>query len=533
MGDDMGYSDIGCFGGEVLTPNLDGLASNGIRYAHFYNSARCCPTRASLLTGLYPQQAGVGHMMNDRGTPAFHGDLSRQAVTIAEVLKGAGYATYMSGKWHVTPYLEDRVRDHPRHNWPTNRGFDRFFGTIKGAGSLYDPSSLAYQDSFIAPTQDFYYTDAISDFAVRCIEEHDDSKPFFLYVSHVAAHWPLQAPPEDIAKYSGKYAGGWDDLRQSRLEKLSELGIIPGGTPLAPRDQRIPNWEDDSVNRKWHARNMEVYAAMIDRMDQGIGALTNTLDNHGLSDNTLIFFLQDNGACAEELDWISRSAGPADVPLGEEEWQTRMVPLFTRTGEPIHVMDTTVAAGPANTYHAYGKYWAHASNTPFGMYKHWVHEGGIATPLIAHWPAGIDLPGSLCKAPSHLIDIMATCVDVSNADYPEHHAGSSIHPMEGVSLRSTFGGAALPERTIFWEHEGNRAVRSGDWKLVSPADFNSFIWDRTDTLDLSLWELYNLTADRSEQHNMAAKDPTRVYEMAQAWQKWANRTGIVPRPYFD
>lgn len=534
MGDDMGFSDLGCFGGEIDTPHLDWLAEHGLRYTQFYNSARCCPTRASLLTGLYPQQAGVGHMMGDRGTPAFRGDLSANAMTIAEVLKGAGYATYMSGKWHVTPYLEHDLESQPRHNFPTRRGFDKFFGTIKGAGSLYDPSSLTMGLEWMAPDEDFYYTDAITEYALECIKDHDRQRPFFMYVSHVAAHWPMHAHPEDIARFNGRYDIGWDSTRSLRLDRLKELGIVDPGSTLTPRDERIPAWTDDVSDRAWHIANMETYAAMVYRMDAGIGHIVEELKANKQLDNTLIFFLQDNGGCAEELDWIDREIKATDEPLAADAFQTRMVPLFTRDGQQIKVQDPTVMPGPPNTYHAYGKHWANVSNTPFRLYKHWVNEGGIATPLIAHWPNGVSAEvGGLCHTPTHLIDIMATCIDVGQASYPQTYNGQEIIPYEGKSLAPTFTGKSLQERRLFWEHEGNRAVRDSRWKLISHSTYNSFIHDRTDTLTLADWELYDMAVDRTETNNLAKQHPNRVKDLASAWMEWGLKTGIIPRPYQD
>ena len=530
MGDDMGYSDLSCYGGEVNTPHLDGLAADGLRYTHFYNTARCCPTRASLLTGLYPQQAGVGHMMSDRGTPAFKGDLSDQAVTIAEVLKTSGYATYMSGKWHVTPYLPEQIDSHPKHNWPTNRGFDKFFGTILGAGSLFDPASLAEGLNWSAPGAGFYYTDAISDRAVDYIEDHTSEQPFFMYVAHVAAHWPMHAHEEDIERNRNKYNTGWDYTREQRLAKLKQLGIVEDNVQLTPRDERVPAWSDTLPDRDWHLANMETYAAMIERMDFGIGRIVDALRAQNQLENTLILFLQDNGGCAEELAWVKNVIGPDDRPLEPDEFQTRMVPLFTRQGDIVSVQDRSVRPGPADTYHAYGKFWANVSNTPFRTYKHWVHEGGIASPLIAHWPDGISDRGALRTDPSHLIDIMATCIDLGQAEYPSAVDGINIIPYEGTSLVPTFSAERLAPRTLFWEHEGNRAVRQGDWKLVSTSDFNSFIHDQIDELPKSDWELFNLKKDRAEMNNLADEFPDRVEEMAAAWLVWAKETGIVPRP---
>jgi arylsulfatase len=528
MGDDMGYSDLGCYGGEINTPVLDRLAENGLRFTQFYNGARCCPTRASLITGLYPQQAGVGHMVSDRGTPAFKGDLSNQAVTIAEALKGAGYSTYMSGKWHVTPYLVDNPT---KHNWPRQRGFDKFFGMISGAGSLFDPRSLAEDNEYVAPREGFYATTDFSDYAVQCIEDHEAGKPFFLYLSYTAAHWPMHAPAEAIAKYKGKYDDGWDALREKRYARMKEMGLIKPEWEMTPRDPHVRAWEDDVPDREWEIANMEVYAAMVELMDAGIGQVVNSLKDQGILENTLIFFLQDNGACAEELDWIDPQPADEDlVPMKSGELQTLMIPTITRDGKPVRVMKDGWP-GPPESYTAYGLNWANASNAPFREYKHWVHEGGISTPLVVHWPAGISGKDEFRSEPSHLIDIMATCVDVAGGTYPTSYNRQSIIPMEGKSLVPTFANQSLDREAIYWEHEGNRAVRMGKWKLISKADkANSFIWDKVDKLTLEDWELFDMEKDRTEMIDVASGHPEVVTTMANLWQTWAKRTAIVPRP---
>jgi len=327
MGDDMGYSDLGLMGSEIKTPNLDRLGANGLLFTQFYNTARCCPTRASLLTGLYPQQAGIGHMMEDRGSVAYRGDLSQRAVTIAEVLKQAGYATYMSGKWHITPYIADQLENPPQHNWPLQRGFDGFFGTILGAGSFYDPGSLAEDNQYIAPDKDFYYTNAISDRAVNYILDHKSDNPFFIYVAYTAAHWPMHALPKDIAKYRGKYDKGWDQTRTDRLAKMKELGLVRDSWQLTERDPGVLAWTDSIADREWEIANMEVYAAMIDNMDQGIGKIMEALRTREVFDNTLVLFLQDNGACAEELEWMvdNRTTPQERTPMDPGSFQNKMI----------------------------------------------------------------------------------------------------------------------------------------------------------------------------------------------------------------
>ncbi len=496
LADDMGFSDIGCFGGEVRTPNLDRLAASGVRFTQFYNTARCCPTRASLLTGLYPHQTGVGHMVdNPKPFPGYRGELSSRAVTIAEALKPAGYRSYMVGKWHVTPPNESKA------NWPLQRGFDKFYGTILGAGSFYDPLSLI-RDNEPAPVDrpDYYYTDALADNACQYIRDHRTSAPFFLYTAFTAPHWPMHALESDVDRYRGRYRDGWDVLRLERHRRMVETGIVDRTWPLTPRDPRVPAWRD-APHREWQERRMEVYAAMIDRMDQGIGRMIKTLESANQLDNTLILFLSDNGGCAEEL-------GP--------NYKGRHLPARTRDGRPVVPGNRPeLMPGGPDTYQSYGQGWANASNTPFRMYKHWVHEGGIATPLIAHWPARSRRGGLLNHQPGHVIDIMATCIDAAGARYPSEHRGESVVPLEGRSLLASIEGRQrTPHAAIFWEHEGNRAVREGDWKLVSRYP--------------DQWELFHLKADRTELTNLADREPNRVERLADLYGKWAARARVVP-----
>ena len=532
MSDDMGYSDIGCYGSEINTPNLDGLAADGLRFTQFYNTARCCPTRASLLTGLHPHQAGVGHMMEDRGNEAYQGDLNQNCMTIAEVLKTAGYSAYMTGKWHVTPLKP--TRENPdKKNWPLQRGFDKFFGTIHGAGSFYDPNTLTSGNDFIAPSDDFYYTDAISDTAVKYIREHSANNPFFLYIPYTAAHWPMHALPKDITKYKGMYNKGWDELRIERYHRMIEMGLIKPEWPMSEAYPETP-WENEEL-KDWHAACMEVYAAMIDNMDQGIGRVIQALKEKGELDNTLIFFLQDNGACAETYGFGRTGDDTIKVkpfqilPYPPGYLQTDMEPLQTRDGRPVRV-GYGVYPGPADTYVGYDKSWANASNTPFRMFKHWTNEGGISTPLIVHWPLGFKAKNELRWQPGQLIDIMATCIDVSGAEYPQTFNGNKIIPFEGTSLRPAFENEELPSHNLFWEHEGNRAIRKGKWKLVSEAWWWPMMLDSINELPIEKWELYDLESDRTELHNLATENQELVKEMAAEWQQWAERVGVVPKP---
>jgi arylsulfatase A-like enzyme len=522
MSDDMGFSDLGCYGSEIQTPNLDSLATGGLRFTQFYNTARCCPTRAALLTGLYPHQAGVGHMTNDNGFDGYRGELNKQCVTLAEVLGSAGYANYMAGKWHVT---RNDNSNSEKTAWPLQRGFQKYYGTIRGAGSFYDPTGLCRQNTFITPENDpeyqpasYYYTDAISDNAVRFLDQHQQAsadKPFFLYVAYTAAHWPMHALEKDIAKYKGKFDAGYESIRAARFSRMKQLGVLAPDSQLTTE----PDVWSKEAHQAWEARCMEVYAAMIDNMDAGIGRIIAQLKRDGQFENTLILFLQDNGGCAETVGRQANAAGPAGLkPLGRDGLQPKVTPpMQTRDGRVVR-SGPNVMPGPADTYVAYGRNWARVSNTPFREFKHWTHEGGISTPLIAHWPAGIasDVKGQLNRDPGHLIDVMATVVDISGAQYPTERDGQKIKPMEGKSLSPTFRGQPITAapRQIYWEHEGNRAVREGNWKLVAKEN--------------QPWELYDVAADRTELNNLANKYREQVKDLAAKWDAYAARANVLP-----
>ncbi len=530
MSDDMGFSDLGCYGSEINTPNLDGLAKGGVRFTQFYNTGRCCPTRASLLTGLYPHQAGIGHMVDSKNKPGpgYAGDLNQNCITIAQALKPAGYRTYMTGKWHVTP--NEATKPNPsKHNWPLQRGFDRFYGTIHGAGSFYDPNSLVRDNTLISPFADkeytpkeYYYTDAINDHATRFIADHakqHKGEPFFMYMAHTAAHWPMHAKESDIAKYKGKYDTGFEPIRAARWEKMKQMGLIDNQWALTPQSDE---WSDVK-DKAFEIRCMEVYAAMVDCMDQGIGRVIAELKRQGIYDNTLIFFLQDNGGCAELMGRGAkpfvpqRADKPSLPPMAATDLQPDMIPKQTRDGYPMR-QGYGVMPGGADTYFGYGRGWANVSNTPFREYKHWQHEGGISTPLIAHWPKGIasKQANQFVTSPAHLIDIMATCVDLAGAKYPAEFKGHQLTPLEGISLTPTFAGNSLQRaQPIFFEHEGNRAVRDGQWKLVAKGPAGD-------------WELYDMTADRTETKNLITQEPARAKKMIQQWEDWANRALVLP-----
>lgn len=490
LADDMGYSDIGCFGSEIETPNIDKLAGNGIRMSQFYNTARCCPTRAALLTGLYPHMAGMGHMTgNPTKEPGYAGDLNDKCVTIAQVLKPAGYSTYATGKWHVANNVKDNG---PKHNWPLQRGFDKYFGIIPGAADYFDPKGLKNGNDPVIPGKDFYLTDALSDTAASYIQQHKNNKkqnPFFMYVAYNAPHWPLHAKEKDIKKYENKYLIGWDKLREQRYRKQQKTGLLDASAKLNPRDADVPAWDSIPENEKllW-AKRMAVYAAQVDCLDQGVGRIIQALKKNNLFDNTLIIFISDNGGCAEN---ISRE-------------------------------DKTITAlGTGNSYESYRINWANASNTPFKMYKHWVHEGGISAPCVVSWPNMIANKGLVVNTPAHLIDLLPTFINISGAKYPTNFNGQDIAPLAGKSLLNIIKGEKnSSERPIFWEHEANRAVRLGKWKLVSKG---------TKTKPYTgTWELYDIKVDRSETNDLAKSQPEKVKELDAMWNKWATENNVFP-----
>lgn len=516
LNDDMGFSDLGCYGGEVETPNLDALAANGVRYTQFYNTARCCPSRASLLTGLHPHQAGVGDMVGSHpGIDGYEGTLKNNCVTIAEVLKGSGYKTYMSGKWHVAGTDEQH-----RYAWPRQRGFDRFYGTITGAGSYFTPSTLKRGNTDIENEArcdaDYYYTDAISDNAVTMIRDHfegdDAEKPFLQYVAYTAPHWPLHARDEDIAKYRGRFAEGWDTLRETRCTRLKKMGIIRDDWQLSRRDPGVVPWAD-AEHKEWQQRRMEVYAAQIDSMDQGIGRIVAELKRQGRLDNTVVLFLADNGGCHEDVTgwdpFVRKALGvDRDVRIGNFP---------------------CLMPGGRDGFCSYATEWANVSNTPFRMYKCWTHEGGISTPLIVHWPGGIQSKNALRHQAYQLPDIMATLLDITGSDYPVTYNGHPVLPFEGESMAPSFDSAEHERREpLFWEHEGNAAVRDGKWKLVRNYSARTSGVEGMDPLNRrGEWELYDLAVDRTELHDLAAAEPERVASMRRAYTLWAVRCGVI------
>lgn len=492
MVDDMGFSDIGCYGSEILTPNIDSLGYHGIRFTQFYNASRCCPSRATLLTGQYSHVAGMGDMVDIEGHTRepgpYQGWLSSQTVTMAEVLKQAGYNTHMSGKWHVG---EDSL------DWPLQRGFDNYFGLISGANSYYEilPNRRVVSQNVLLNDvpENFYMTQAITDSARKFIQtDLAQHQPFFLYVAYTAPHWPLHAPKEKIDLYRSKYLVGWDSVRTRRHQKQIQLGLFERPVDLSPRNAAVPSWSDVDDKDEWDLK-MATYAAMISSVDDGVGEIVKQLEEAGQLDNTLILFLSDNGACHETLD------RRMDNDLKEASAIARITPT-----------------GKKGSYIAYGKEWANACNTPFRLYKHWTHEGGISTPLIIHYPDVIK-KGRIQHQPSHLIDIMPTVAILGGGVYPTEFKGNKIPPMEGTSLVPIIHGDHWDGHDmLFWEHEGSRAVRKGRWKLVSEHN--------------KRWELYDMESDRSELHDVFPMYPDTVALMQDAYQEWAARVGVSPQP---
>lgn len=521
MADDLGYSDIGCYGGEIHTPALDDLAKNGLRFTQFYNTSRCCPTRASMLTGLYPHQAGIGRMTMDAGLPGYRGTLTENTVTVAEVLKEAGYNTGMVGKWHISPtealekeeqlawlaHQKDDEYFSDTATYPTARGFDKYFGNIWGVVDYFDPFSLVNgKEPVKSVPENYYYTDAIGDSAVAYVDQFSkDNEPFFLYVAHCAPHWPLQALPKDIKKYEDVYAGGWDILRETRYQKMLELGLLDKTTAkLSPPVFPKQTWEDNS-DKKWDIRAMAVHAAMVDRMDKTIGDLIQKLEETGELDNTVIMFLADNGASSERPS----KYGPGFDRAGN-----------TRDGREVKFpveKELDAMPGPQTVHSGIGPVWSNALNTPFRYFKARVHEGGIATPLIVHWPNGLKDKGAITHQPGHIIDIMPTFLELAGASYPKIYEGREITPMVGKSLLPVFSGEQREGHDIlFWEHFGTGALRQGDWKLVK--------------LKNGDWELYDLAKDRSEVNNLASTYPEKAEELALLWEEYAMEYQALPAP---
>lgn len=494
MADDLGFSDLGCTGAEIIeTPNIDYLAENGIRFNQFYNASRCAPSRASLLTGHYPHTVGMGWMpVSDLGRPGYAGDMDTLAPTIAEVMQQNGYTTYMTGKWHVT-FNKFQTNEGPKHNWPTSRGFDRFFGMLSGGGGYYIPRTLVEDDQLITPPDDFYLTDAINDRTVEFIEDHFKSKkekPFFFYLAHYAPHFPLHAHQEDIEKYRGKFMIGWDSLRTIRYQNQLTSGLIDESWKLTPRAETVTAWKNlDDTTKIIEDAKMAVYAAQIHRMDQGIGRLIETLKRHNELDNTLIVFLSDNGPSGEKI------------------------------GRDIYMSDLD-NFGDNSTYVSYREPWANVSNVPFHHYKSYSHEGGISTPFIVHWPEKIKNKGAVLNQRGHIIDLMTTVLDVADAEYPGYVRENKTIPLQGVSLYPAFTGEIFEREAMFFEHESNRAIIKGEWKLVAAR--YGWPWK------IGEWELYNIKEDPTEIHNLINDFPDVAERLENEWNQWGEENNVLP-----
>lgn len=474
IGDDIGYSDLGCYGGEIATPNIDALAANGLRFTQYHTEAMCAPTRAALLTGQY-------HI---------RGYDSPTNITIPEALASAGYRSYAVGKWHNVdePVLNRKA--------PLQRGFDHFFGTPQGCGSFFAPLTLTLDgqpaEHLWADNEDFYYTDAISNAAVDYIRKTPAETPLLLYTAYTAAHWPLHAPAEDIEKQKGRYAMGWDELRRRRLARMKELSVIDANARLSPRHSKVPAWEDEP-NKQWQQRRMEVYAAQIERMDTGIGQIVQTLKDTGLLDNTLLMVLIDNGGC--HVEYTPSRTGAF---LNER----------TRDGRKIRPGNVpSIMPGPEDTWQSYGHGWANASNTPFRLFKQYNHQGGIRVPLIVHWPKVIQQGGQITGQLCHVIDIMPTVLEAAGVDYPDRYRGRHLNQPDGKSMIDILKGRARQDHdALFWRFAHGRAVRQGKWKLVK--------------VDQDPWELYDIQADPVELNDLASKYPSKVAELAALWRNW-------------
>lgn len=495
VADDLGFSDLGCYGGEVATPNLDLLAERGLRLTRFYTTGRCCPSRASLLTGQYPHRVGVGHKVLDLGRPGYRGRISEDSVTIAEVLRNKRYRSFVAGKWHLgTPD-------------PTRNGFEEFYGTLVSGQTFWDPDHFLRMPTGRQPRQyprgRFYGTDAVTDHAIDFLQlaRQTPDQPWFLYLAYQAPHFPIQAPPAEINKYADRYTVGWDVIRAQRLEKMKQLGIVPAETPLTPRSPYWnygetvtgvnPAWDTLPADRRLDlARRMAIYAAMIDRIDQNIGRLIQDLRSAGEFEQTMIVFLSDNGACAE---WD---------PFGFDIKSSNQNILYQ--GKDLETM------GGPGTFHSVGSGWANASNTPWRLQKHYVHEGGISSPCIVHWPAGEIRTSEIDHQPAHLIDLMPTILEAADCEY------SGKLKMAGKSLLPLLRTGTLKRRPLFFEHEGNRAILDGDWKLVALRD--------------EPWELYNVANDRVELNDLAAGCPEKVVELERKWQRWGRENFVTPMP---
>jgi arylsulfatase A-like enzyme len=500
LADDLGYSDPGCYGGEIDTPNIDRLASGGVRFTQLYSIARCCPSRAALLTGQHPHKVGMGNMVGGQareGYPGYTGHVSESARFLPAVLRDSGYSTLMTGKWHLG------------EPGPIARGFDEYYGMLHGFDSYWDATKYTRLPVGRPPTQvsqPFYSTDAITDHALGFLRSarQPGSKPWFMYLAYNAPHFPLHAPKDLIDKYQRIYEQGWDAIRDQRFARMKRLGLIDPRWRMSPRsivgpnrvsdvngwaDKQNPAWDTIPGDRRIDlARRMAIFAAAVDRMDQNIGRVLGDIESKGELDNTLILFTSDNGACAEWDPWgFDTKSGPDNI---------------------LHTGAQLAEMGQPGSYHSYGSGWANTCNTPWRLYKHYTHEGGISSPTIVHWPAGLKASrGSTNNHSWHFIDVLPTLAAVAGAKTPAECAGVNMSPM--------FAGRFVDRGPLFWEHEGSRAVRDGKWKLTA-------------VYPTGKWELYDIEADRTEQSDLAPKYPDRVKHMISQWEAWAKENYAIP-----
>ncbi|MFC0866212.1 arylsulfatase [Sphaerimonospora cavernae] len=524
--DDMGYSDIGCFGSEIVTPNIDRLAAEGVRYTNFHVTPMCSPTRAALLTGRNSHAAGIGYVAHaDPGFPGLAMELADDVTTVAEVLRDNGYATFMVGKWHLCKDA-DITDTGSRKSWPLQRGFDRFYGIMDGMTDMFHPHALYCDNTRITPDafpEDYYFTDDITDRAigmVRSAKASDPAKPFFLYFAHGAVHAPLNAPAEDIERHRGAYEQGWDRIREERLERQQRLGIVAPGTVLAPRNSEpgddVPAWDElTDDQKKVFARYMEVYAAMVQTVDTSLGRLRETLEELGEWDNTFVLFTSDNGASRE----------------GESQGTSQYFDVLRHYhggGDLDGAFDRDLAAfdqigGPRSLPH-YPRGWAMASNTPFRLYKINTHAGGHTVPAVVSWPRGLTgVAGQIRRQYVHATDLYPTILEITKADDADHRHGVPLKPLAGHSFLGSLTDAEAPEthREQYFEMVGHRGYYRDGWEIVTRHA------PRT-RFDDGEWQLYDLRTDPTQTRDLAADHPKIVADLAARWERAAWENQVFP-----